>query len=226
MEIYFSTGYYLIKANHPIGWDWPTDLFPDKLISLSPCICPKLRLLWGWDWECYWEGVLEFGIDEDKFEDFVAWCHDPSKPVEMGGLFHSTAAARDFVQRFMANTADLHLIGVGFPQEIAELGWREKTGDNEWGVIRRVAQQLPVEPGGEVLGHEILSFECNSLGHSWVCNMIYEEPFGFTPNPHGLIEHYADAKKVYDWLAEDNLQGTRGEPEPYYIWQLIDYPLA
>ena len=47
---YYSGGYFLIRANKP---DWPqlqTELLPDKLLSLSRCICPQhLKFSWGWD---------------------------------------------------------------------------------------------------------------------------------------------------------------------------------
>jgi hypothetical protein len=49
--------------------------------------------------------------------------------------------------------------------------------------------------------------------------------YGIRPNPYGLIDTFTDAKKVHDWIAEDNLQGTRAEPEPYAPWLLVSYPL-
>jgi hypothetical protein len=32
-------------------------------------------------------------------------------------------------------------------------------------------------------------------------------------------------KRVHNWIAEEDMQGTRGEPEPYDAWLLVDYPL-
>jgi hypothetical protein len=52
------------------------------------------------------------------------------------------------------------------------------------------------------------------------------ELFGIRPNQYGLISTYDEAKKVHDWIAEDNMQGTRAEPYPYDAWLLVSYPLT
>lgn len=48
---------------------------------------------------------------------------------------------------------------------------------------------------------------------------------GLRANARVLIDTYADAKKVNDWIAEDDGKGVRAEPEPYDFWLLVSYPL-
>lgn len=172
--------------------------------------------------------MAEFGIPAEQFADFAAWCeHEYESEADyLTGMFYSIEAARRFISRFLPDTNGLHIIGVGFPNELVEIGWRGPHYENQCDTIeKRVTQRLPIEVGGDVLGHEIVSCDYCDFGHSWICNHIHEEPFGFRPNSRGFISNYDDAKKVYDWLAEDDMKGTRGEPEPYYIWLLISYPL-
>jgi hypothetical protein len=221
---YYSAGYFLIRANDP-RWELPKELFPDQLISLSRCICPRLELPWGWEKAS--EQALDFGISADQFESFVAWCEHEHTSDADWGMFYSPEAVRRFIKHFMANTQNLHIIGVGFPREIAEIGWRGNIRDEkDYGIRKRIQQHLPLESRGEVLGHELVGFEYGDFGHSWICNHIYEEPLGFRLNERGFISDYDGAKKVYDWIAEDDMKGMRGEPEPYYIWLLVSYPLS
>jgi hypothetical protein len=218
---YYSGGYFVIRAWDPPGWDLPPALFPDRLLSLSRCICPRLDLWWGRRTEVDDTGT-EFGIPAERWADFVAWCQHgyQTEADYLTGMFYSVEAARRFIRRFLPDTLHLYLIGVGFPRELADPGL---AGNSD--IAGRIAERLPLEAGGEALGHEVVSFE-HDLGHSWVCNHIYEEPFGFNLNRRGLIDSLDDARKVYAWIAEDNLQGLRGEPEPYYVWQLVSYPLV
>ena len=40
-----------------------------------------------------------------------------------------------------------------------------------------------------------------------------------------MIDSYEYAKKIYDWIAEDEQKGTRAEPEPYDFWLLTSYSI-
>ena len=67
------------------------------------------------------------------------------------------------------------------------------------------------------------------FGHSWLCSGLerdMHERFGIRANNKGLLDSYADAKQVYDWIADDAMQGARAEPEPYALWLLLAYPLG
>jgi hypothetical protein len=51
------------------------------------------------------------------------------------------------------------------------------------------------------------------------------DQFGIQPNEHGLIATPDEAMQVYEWIAEDEQRGHRAEPEPYYPWLLVEYPI-
>jgi hypothetical protein len=54
---------------------------------------------------------------------------------------------------------------------------------------------------------------------------MYQE-FGIRPGQYGLIETFEDANKVYEWILEGEAKGEqRAEPEPYYPWLIVRYPL-
>lgn len=107
--------------------------------------------------------------------------------------------------------------------------WLDEEPDDE-GIAKRVKQGIAVEPGGTPIGYDILSYGgYRDFGHSWLCSGLEKdmhELFGIRANELGLLATYDDARKVYEWIAEDECKGIRAEPEPYDMWLLLSYPLS
>lgn len=224
---FYSGGYFLIRADRP---DWPPPFgehLPDKLISLSPCICPnRLSVTWGWI-PGDREAALYFGVMETKLDDFISWCQRsyPTQ-IEYNSVFTSILFARQFVKEFIEDTRDLYLIGIGLHQERQTI-WKREVNREE-GVIKRIKRRLPIEEGGLPIGFEIVSRFHYEFSHSWLCSGLdrdMNELFGLRTNASGLIDTYSDAKMVNDWIDEDDEKGSRGEPEPYDSWLFISYRL-
>jgi hypothetical protein len=230
LDEYYSGGYFLIRASHP-GWEQlKTDLMPEQMVSLSKCIAPKLGIYWGWK-PGDKSAALKFGIPQDKVEDFILWCNKEGlETVEFPSAFDSVEAARHFVEQFLSDTSDLYIIGTGLPKAIETMNWHERWYNKEisYSLEKWVEQREPLEYGGIAIGFEVVSFIINDFGHSWLCSGLdrdMHELFGIRPNDYGLINTAEEARKVYDWIAEDEMRGTRAEPEPYDFWLLVSYPL-
>lgn len=225
---FYSGGYFLLRSGRP---DWPPpfgEFLPSwNLISLSNCICRKrLSVLWGWI-PGNREAALEFGIPEARLNDFLAWCGTEYRDLmDFPSMFHSPDAARTFVKRFGLGTDQLYIIGAALPKELHG-ALHEEEADNE-GIAKRLKQAIPVDQTGHVLGYEVVSYSYHDFAHSWLCSGLERnmyELFGIRANSSGLIDTYADAKKVNEWIAQDEGKGTRAEPEPYDFWLLVSYPL-
>ena len=103
------------------------------------------------------------------------------------------------------------------------------TREINYGTNLVVSKSGRLEPNGNILGFEILSYSYSDISHSWLCSGIEKdmnELFAIHPNPYGLIDTHKEALQVYEWIAEDKLQGTRGEPEPYYPWLIVQYSIT
>jgi hypothetical protein len=231
LEQFYSGGYFLVRAGHP-GWEQlKGDLLPQKLLSLSKCICPQFDMSWGWTGGNK-DNARDFGIPAAQLDEFVQWCQgDYRAELDMWGMFYTLEATRRFIRRFIPQTDELRIIGVGLPRDLADKDWSDPLPDNPndyYGIEKQIDRHLPLEPGGEPLGFEVVSFSYSNFGHSWLCNYLHQdmhELFAIRPGPYGLIQSEAEARQVYDWIAEDNMQGRRAEPEPYDYWLLISYPL-
>lgn len=85
-----------------------------------------------------------------------------------------------------------------------------------------------MKAGGNALGFEVASFAYNDFSHSWLCSPIPQEIvklYGIRPGQLGLIQSEEDARKVYQWVVEDEPEQQRGEPEPYHYYLLVQHPL-
>lgn len=225
---FYSGGYFLLRAGRP---DWPPpfgEFLPSgNLISLSDCLCrQRLSVIWGWN-PGNREAALGFGISETRLTEFVAWCGtEYHESLDLTSMFYSPDAARNFIRRFELNTDNLFIIGAGLPKELHR-AWLEEEPDNE-GIAKRVKQAIPIEKSGEPIGYDVVSYSYTDFAHSWLCSGLEKnmyELFGIRTDQHGLLATSADAKRVNDWIAEDNEQGTQAEPEPYDYWLLVNYPL-
>lgn len=228
---FYSAGYFIVRNNQPKWVEEVPDLLPPNLVSLSSCICSRLEIVWGWTPSDN-EAAVKFGIPEGKWNEFQDWCSKGYEDwMDMWSMFHSTYTARQFIQQFLPDTSNLWIIGAGLPYEQEEKSWRGHEPEDPvdcYGIRKRVSRHIPLEPGGESLGFEVLSFEYGDIGHSWLCNYLHHDMnrlFGIKPNPYGLIDNYYDAKKVTDWIAEDEMKGIRAEPASYDFWLLMSYPL-
>jgi hypothetical protein len=224
---FYSGGYFLVqKTQH--RWQKPNkELLPEKLISLSKCICPIFDVTWAWKTGDK-QKILDVGILESKFDEFIHWSKQVAESdIDMWSMFYSPDSVRRFIQQFLLDTRDLMIIGAGLPRELAEKSWQEPREKELYGVEKRIKQRLPLENGGQPLGFEVVSFSYGDLSHSWLCNDLeagmYQQ-FSIRPNKFGLIEKIEEAQKVYNWIDEDETD-MRAEPEPYDYWLLISYPL-
>ena len=154
-------------------------------------------------------------------------------------MFLSLSAAQEFQQQFKLPTDHLHLIGVGLPQALstafANARRHQRTDDSESGehleqisgTAMLINRQNRLAANGQALGFEIVSY-WNELAHSWLCAGLENEMnrlFDIRPNAQGLVPTEQQAMQVYEWIAEDKQQGYRAEPEPYFPWLIVEYPL-
>jgi len=229
LKDFYSAGYFLIRRSHP-GWTTLQQvLLPPLLLSLSSCLSPQFNLVWGMI-PGDREGALKFGIPEQRLDECIKWCgYEYEADADIWGMFYSLDAARRFIQRFELPTEQLYLIETGLPVDIAQRDWHPFFDQkNDYGIEKRIAQKLPMEDGGEPLGFEVVSFQYSGFSHSWLCSGLHQDMadlFGIRPNGYGLIDTLEDALKVYEWIKEDEMKGTRAEPEPYDVWLLVSHAL-
>jgi hypothetical protein len=235
MTDFVAGGYFLLKSVPRQMW-MAADLLPQAVLSLSECISPSVQIYWGWH-ENGQAAAREFGVPETKLPDLREWLTLTDK-VHFSNVFFSVAAAREFAAEFLAGIEHVHLVGIGLPRGLVDGFLQDnpqtvynanegKSEPAEYGVNALLHTGEPLSPGGAMLGYEVISYSY-ALGHSWLCSGLEREMhtlFGIRPNARGFIETYDEAMQVYKWIAEDEQKGHRAEPEPYYPFMVVEYPL-
>lgn len=225
---YVAGGYFILKDSAE-GFQHSTFL-PERVISVSPCIGDILEPYWGWNLKDNQTHIDKWGISADLIDQFRAYSTDRhEQDYGFPSVFYSLDAARHFAATFLSPVNNALVIGTGLPRHLVEpfLTTNTQPNDIPYGVNHVLSKNESLALSGTILGFEIVCYNIN-LGHSWLCSGLEKEMhtlFGIKPNGYGLIDTYAEAKQVYDWIAEDKLQGTRAEPEPYYPWLIVQYPL-
>lgn len=223
---YVAGGYFVAKPVPREEW-MSAELLPEQLITLSSCRNPsKVEIYWGWDTDKHREKISELGIPENKLDAFRAW--STSDNFAYPNVMYTLEAAQEFVTQFLPHSDEYQVFGVGLPKALVSI-LLDFEGQAVEGTNRLLAEHSSLALNGVSLGFDIISYAHGDLNCSWLCNGIdrdmYQE-FGIRPNQYGLIDRYNDAKQVYDWIAEDELRGTRAEPLPYYPWLIVQYPIT
>lgn len=217
LDDYYSAGYFLIRKNKRPEWlDEPVGLVPSEIISLEAGFCPKFNVSWEWT-----DQTADFGIDDTKWHEFKDWrekqrAHD----FEIWSMFRSTNAARHFVEMFIPETKrdGLTIIGAGLHKSCID-DWQEPYGTE--GVELRILQQLPMEPGGQILGFEVTSYAHHNFDHTWFSHGHHRGVFkelGIRPGRLGLLQTREEAV-----LARDYTDAHDGYT--YEYWLLVEYPM-
>lgn len=228
---FYSGGFFLIRTGHASWEELDAELVPPKLVSLSRHMSPRFNVVWTWTAEDHSPEAIEFGIPKTKWNDLKTWCKDEfEKQIDIGGIFSTIRSAQQFVATFIPDRTDLYLVEIGLPNALAEGVWREAATEHQTksSIESQIEQHRPLLPDGTILGFDVVGFEYNDLSCSWLCSYIHRDMhklYGIGPNQFGLLDSFDDALKVYDWIAEDEVKGTRAEPIPYDFWLLVSHPL-
>ena len=176
---FYSGGYFLIRANDPDwGDEWRAGLLPQKLISLSNCIGHQFHVNWGWI-PGDREAALKFGIPQAKLDECLEWCDNAYEThMDLWSVFYSVEGVRRFIQQFEVPTEELHIIGIGLPQQsdIVDYYMASCSTTKDYGTEKLIQQKSLLEAGGQLLGFEILSYDgYGSFSHSWLCSGLHSD---------------------------------------------------
>jgi len=238
---YTAGGYFITKIAQRDENRSP-DLLPEQLFSLSSHINTSMvSVYWGWDLDKHRLEALVFGIPAEKLPDLTTWSRTTHE-IETGfpDVFYSIDAARKFIKEFLPVRDNLALISAALPNPLVGTFLNEnkqrtyypKEGifkETLYGVNYVLSEHKSLPSSGEILGFEVVSHYAH-LGCSWLCSSMERDmhrEFGIRPGKYGLIETFEEANKVYEWILEGTAKGEqRAEPEPYYPWLIVRYPLA
>lgn len=236
LENYCAGGYFITHyVPRPDYLD--ASMMPESIVSVSESVATIMQEYWGSSLERSREKAISFGIPAEKHLEFMAWSRK-NEDVGHPNTFYTLAGARAFIQRFIPQpTQDLLLLGVALHKDLVP-NFIEQTKQVVYDPVRevyihsdyaasRVLKRGDTPPPGEILGFEMLGYEAGYW--SWLRNGLEKDAyynFGIKPNQYGLIGTYIEAKRVHQWIIqEQDANNFKVEPMPYAPWLIMRYTL-
>lgn len=226
MQDFVSGGYFLARrASTRPGLG--SGLLPTNFVTLSDCLTTLVPSAWTLSWAQHegWESKAQAcGFDEERMQGLVSWCTEAFSrgEVRWPGVVRSFERARELKRDFFAEDDGFALLGIALSIGEACDFLAESIGLGEnLGVVLGVEEGFPPEPGGEVLGYDVLGLDFGGGFHSYLCNGLeryFASTFGALPNPHGLF----DSRDVATRCAA-HAASSGAEPGVWRAWRVMLY---
>ena len=235
---YFSGGYYLVR---PAGRseDRSPELLPDRLISISGCICEAFPDAWTIDWvEASGEdrARLAAGFGITNLAAAMAWATEAfSKSFGWPNAFYTLEAAREARARFLPESAGVVTIGLGLHESHADCFLEAAAPPpqvpgcapaGETGVYQCVRARTEIAAGGTAAGFELVAVDLGMFTCSWLCNGLENDcatELSVRPNARGFVDTHEDALRCGEWIA---MPETGAEPGLWLPWLVTIYDEA
>ncbi len=208
---------------------------PARIVTVSDCLGALVPHSWATLWPRMADVervklVEENGFDAAVIPEMRAIVDQLNRTDEL--LWPDYVQTVDGVRRVTEVDARLRggvprVLGVGLSSEAFEILEREARENErrEGTLFRHLEKQIPIPPGGTVLGWEPVCFSWGSLACSWHCNGLAKDfvsRMSARPNQHGFIDDLDLALSFCKLVIDENL----GEPELWLPWLVVDYTAA
>ena len=218
-------GYYIvIPVDRPEWMD--KGLVPEKIITISDCICDVVPGIWGLNWVKNREKQIErfkkiLSISDSEFTDLENWVTNKFDDGSFGWQngFSRIETAKEFRERYMLRVKESYILAIGLSEKDVDFFLNDQIPQGKMGetIVYSILKKKSVLEPKNVLGFDILGYDL-SIFHSYLCNgleKVYYNEFGISPNKNGFFDVYEDAAK----LANYTLDGHIGaEPALWQPW--------
>jgi hypothetical protein len=223
--MYLAAGYRITRWVPRPSYTSPA--MPERLVSLSRCIAPRLPDTWAIEWtgdtpEERERLAAAFGIGPAGLPAVLRWVTARfESEIGWPDVCFTLDTARELAA--FAGSDDVLLLGIGVDERYVS-GLVDAEEPFKPGIRDALLRRTPLAPGGDALGHELVAANCG-LSCSWLCNRLEAEvpaALGLRPNPHGLVDDPAAAAAAAEHIGRP---GTGAEPGLWLPWLLVRYPL-
>jgi hypothetical protein len=232
-----GAGYLLIRRAPRNDWQ-SAELLPDQILSASPDVSQHFPGDYALAWvaldEAYQRKQFErMGLPKARRASVTAWATENFGQVfGWPGVFYDLPDAFAARYRFLADIQGVHLVGLGLPEHYLEQfldasrppapepGYAPMGASGQYEIA---SERQPLAAGGQLLGFELLNFDCGQISHSWLCNGLEKHCFqalGVRPATHGLLPDLDTAERCY---AEISQESVGKEPGLWLPWALVGY---
>jgi hypothetical protein len=233
---HFRAGFFITKKiDRP---EYCSDeLLPDKIISLSNCICKFIPDTWCIEWTGDKNDLRDysanyFSIDTNLQKKFAKWITGQfDKNFGWPNVIFQIEMAKEIISSFVEAIDEILIIEAGLHRQFLKsfIAAAESTPSAEGyapigrqGLLEVILNRNRLSDNGVTLGYEPLVFNY-SLSCSWLCNgleKVAHEHLEIVPNTEGLINCFNDARRCVEFISRDEIGS---EPGLWLPWLLIKH---
>lgn len=238
VEQFIALGFFVIRAASRPSWAFRSldrtiseQLLPDKILSLSPCLCHKFPGTYAIEWCSHSDAERIEGFEKVSIQpELRAYASDWAttnfdNAFGYPDVFYSYEKAKFVKSEFFLNDPNVYVVGVGleeiFVQEYLKFtAPPPSTTNNGYFEVARKRINLPY--AGKIMGFELLNVS-DAPEHSWICNGLEEyfaRTLGIMPTKLGLLKSLRDARQCLEVI---NRGEVGAEPGPWFPFVLVDY---
>lgn len=203
-------------------------LVPQKIISISECICDVLPGIWGLNWvsdrnKQIIEAKSILNINDNEFEELEKWVSEEFNIGNYGWQhgFSNIISAKRFADKFLHNLNEYWILSIGLTQSETELFLSKEKPQNNLGgtLVYNVLKQGIVLETKAILGVDLLGYD-NGAFHSYLCNGLEKDLFdkyGIIPNKFGFYDDYNCILEASEYVSSDEVGAEPALWQPWII---------
>lgn len=228
-RVFLSVGFYLIEETERAEY-MSKEIVPQKLISLSSCICEKFPDYWAYqgDKNAIKDAErisLKYGIDKEIMTKLAEEIYQKSeKSIGWPNVFYDKETAIEFYRKFFTKIPNVKLIEVGIEEKYSQKLTKEAQNDG-FGLIKKLIKKSEILKNGKILGYDAVGYEYG-FSCSFLCNELekdYKEKFNIMLNEMGLFGNYEEAETAVEYNLRDDVGA---EPILWLPWIVIEHELG
>lgn len=232
-DVFILGGYFVVKAAQR-ALCMNKELLPEKIITVSECICDILPSTWALSWVNKRKEDIEransaMGLTDGEFEELEEWATVKFDNGNIGWQngFSDLATAREFCKKFLKTTDDVYILGIGLRKEDTEIFIDEERPCEGMGttLVYNVLQRNEFIDTSGFLGFDVLGCDIGSF-HSYICNGLehdFFEVFGIRPNKYGLYDSYTESRQAAEYLLNEEIGA---EPALWQCWVVCKFEIS
>lgn len=229
---YILGGYFVIQAAARSSC-MNINLLPDKILSVSECVCNVIPNTWALSWTSKTIEDIEQADYNRQLLDveliqLEEWTTQQFNKGNIGWQygFSNLVTAQEFCKKFLKTKDDIYILGIGLSQEDTTIFIEEEEPTKGMGstLVYDVLCRNEVIDSTELLGFDVLGFDIGYF-HSYICNGLENEfnaRFDIKPNEYGLYNSYSAARLAAKYLMTDEAQV---EPALWLPWVVCKFDL-
>lgn len=226
-EKFIFGGYFIVIPTSRSDF-MDKELVPEKIVSISQCICDVVPGIWGLSWVKDREkdidrimDVFEMSYAEFlKLEEWVTEKFDEGKYGWQHG-FSELNFAKEFAEIFLTRVKEYWIFSIGLSQSEVKLFLEEEAPQGNIGntLIYNMLCKGKLLDMSNLMGFDILGYDMGGF-HSYLCNGLekdLKEKFNITPNKYGLYDNYELLLKGAEYISTDEVGA---EPALWQPWAI------